>query len=197
MRARTTKPPSKRVRASKAPCNNSTRSRNPTRPNPLFHIRCLGGFEGDNVQLSGFRIQGPHMGSMDGDDNLEQGIRIESCTGVDISNMELSGWSGAAIYVIDQPEPPLQPTQHTPDAVKVHDNFIHHNQHNGGNGYGVEVNDGAQVTIERNVFDYNRHAIMAGSGPAGRSALATSRRIWSAWTITAAEIVDTRLRNTA
>jgi hypothetical protein len=59
-----------------------------TKPNPLFHIRCLGGFEGDNVQMSGFRIQGPHWGSMDGDDNLEQGIRITSCNGVDISNME-------------------------------------------------------------------------------------------------------------
>jgi hypothetical protein len=136
-----------------------------TKPNPLFHIRCLGGFEGDNVQISGFRIQGPHWGSMDGDDNLEQGIRIESCNGVDIGNMEFSGWSGTAIYVIDKPDAPLQPAQHTPDAVKIHDSFIHHNQHNGGNGYGVAVNDGAQVTVERNAFDYNRHAIKGGSGP--------------------------------
>jgi hypothetical protein len=64
---------------------------------------------------------------MDGDDNLEQGIRIESCNGVDIGNMEFSGWSGTAIYGIDKPDASLQPAQHTPAAVKIHDNFIHHN----------------------------------------------------------------------
>jgi hypothetical protein len=131
-----------------------------TRPNPLFHIRCGGGFEGDGVQLSGFRIQGPHWDSAEGDDNLEQGIKINGCKGVDISNMELSGWSGQAVYVIEA-APPLPPMQQTPDAVRIRDSFIHHNQHIGENGYGVAVADGAQATIERNVFDFNRHAIKA------------------------------------
>src|SRR5581483_8007938 len=64
------------------------------------------------------------------------------------------------------------------------DNYIHHNQHpastnciselfgdNHAAGYGVETADGAYVTIERNVFDFNRHAI-AGDGKTGTGYLA-------------------------
>ena len=53
----------------------------------------------------------------------------------------------------------------TPDAVKIHGNFIHHNQHQGKDGYGVAVNEGAYALIERNVFDFNRHAIKASPDP--------------------------------
>lgn len=75
--------------------------------------------------------------------------------------MEISGWSGQGIYVED----PLG-RQFNPDAVKIHDNFIHHNQHIGENGYGVDVSAGAYALIERNAFDFNRHAI-AASGMSG------------------------------
>jgi len=61
------------------------------------HVR--GNSHGDNARLTGFRTQGPHWDSVDGDDNLEIGLKVESCIGIDISNMELSGWSGAAIRV--------------------------------------------------------------------------------------------------
>ena len=47
----------------------------------------------------------------------------------------------------------------------IHDNFFHHNQHEGGEGYGVEVKHGAFATIARNVFDFNRHAISGGQEP--------------------------------
>jgi hypothetical protein len=106
-----------------------------TRPKPLFNIRCNGeNIFGDNVHIVGFRLQGPHWDTEDGDDNLEQGINVSSCVGVEIANMEISGWSGQGIYIED----PLT-RQFNPDAVKVHDNFIHHNQHVGENGYGVDV----------------------------------------------------------
>jgi len=50
-----------------------------------------------------------------------------------------------------------------PTTVRVRDNYIHHNQREGTEGYGVGVYNGAYVLIERNVFDFNRHAI-AGDG---------------------------------
>lgn len=139
-----------------------------TLPKPLFLVRCAdpGGIWGDNVKINGFRLQGPHYETMEGDENLERGIMIESCTGVDVSNMEISGFSGQAVYVSDS----LQ-RQVGPSAVRVHDNYIHNNQHEGGNGYGVDVASSAWVTIDRNVFDYNRHAI-AASGKEGTSYIA-------------------------
>jgi hypothetical protein len=72
--------------------------------------------------------------------------------------MELSGFSGAAVYITDYAGA-TQPS----NAVKVHDSFIHHNQHIGGDGYGVDASHGAWALVERNVFDFNRHAVTAGS----------------------------------
>ena len=51
------------------------------------------------------------------------------------------------------------------NAVWVHDNFIHHNQHYGELGYGVSVHESAYALIEKNVFDYNRHAIASQGTP--------------------------------
>jgi hypothetical protein len=132
-----------------------------SRPRPLLHIQCNGeNIFGDRARLSGFRIQGPHFDTEEGDDNLERALMITSCTGVEISNMEISGWSGQAIYISD----PAERISKFEDVKVVH-NFIHHNQHQGGNGYGVETTGGAMATIERNLFDFNRHAIAAGGGP--------------------------------
>jgi hypothetical protein len=50
-------------------------------------------------------------------------------------------------------------------AVRVHDNFVHHNQRYGSLGYGVVVKERAYALIARNVFDYNRHAIAAAGIP--------------------------------
>jgi hypothetical protein len=90
-------------------------------------------------------------------------LRSQCCfrrRNVEIDNNEISGWRGAAVQVLD-PRHVINPDNYT--TVWVHDNFIHHNRHYGREGYGVVVNEGAYVLIERNVFDYNRHAIAAGS----------------------------------
>jgi hypothetical protein len=130
-------------------------------PRPLFHIQCDGAtIFGDRARVSGFRLQGPHFDSEEGDDKLERGIQVTSCKGVEISNMEISGWSGQAIYISD-----AEGRISSFDDVKVVGNFIHHNQHDGGNGYGVETTEGGMASIERNVFDFNRHAIAAGGYP--------------------------------
>ncbi|TDR42014.1 hypothetical protein DFR29_10970 [Tahibacter aquaticus] len=140
--------------------NLGPRLRTSDRPRPLLLVRCYEGQSAEaNVRLEGFRLQGPHWNSESGDDNLERGIVVESCRNVEIHNMEISGWSGQGVYVADGLD-----NITSPDQVKVHDNFFHHNQHVGGNGYGVESTGGAQVLIERNLFDYNRHAIAAGGG---------------------------------
>ncbi len=55
-----------------------------------------------------------------------------------------------------------------PQTVRVHDNYIHHNQHWETQGYGVGIGYGAYALIEQNVFDYNRHAIASdGSDGSG------------------------------
>jgi hypothetical protein len=145
-----------------------------SQPHPLFDITCNGvtddgGIFGDNVRLTGFRLHGPHVDAPDGSDSLERGIMITACTGIEIANMELAGWSGQAVYVQDlAPDNPymISPRIDRPEDVHIHDNFFHHNQHNpGGNGYGIDVKVGARALIERNVFDFNRHAIAAGSEP--------------------------------
>lgn len=148
----------------RSPANPGPRLRTATRPRPLFHIRSLIDADlgndqifGDHVKISGFRLIGPHFESMGGDDNLERAIQITSARDVDISNMEIAGWSGQAVYVQDP-----ENAQSSFDDVRVHDSFLHHNQHDDGNGYGVESTAGARVRIERNLFDFNRHAIAAG-----------------------------------
>jgi hypothetical protein len=128
-----------------------------TRPNPLFSVA------GDNVRVSGVRIEGPDMG-VSGSDEKGCAIRVRSHREVEIDHNELSGWSSSAVAVEDD-EGRIDPILDQ-DSVHVHDNFIHHNQSEGRMGYGVVVGDGAYVLIERNVFDWNRHAI-AGDGSDG------------------------------
>ncbi len=122
-----------------------------TRPKPLFRIA------GDNVKIEGFRIHGPNFGL---DDDTPLGISINSHVGIEITDMELAGWSGAAITVQEDDAVPGRLTREHPEMVSIHDNFIHHNVHHGAEGYGVSVTHGAYALIERNVFDFNRHAIM-------------------------------------
>jgi hypothetical protein len=151
----------------RTPDNPGPRLYTTSKPKPLLHIRCKydDGIFGDNVKIEGFRLTGPHWDPVPGDENTERGITVNSCRNVEISNMEISGWSGQGIYVED----PMNYSSNFTD-VQIHDNFFHHNQHHDGNGYGVASTNGARVLIERNVFDFNRHAIAAGGadGPGGR-----------------------------
>jgi hypothetical protein len=49
----------------------------------------------------GFRLQGPKFETEQDGNAFPRGISIDSCLGVEIANMELSGWSGQAIYLKD------------------------------------------------------------------------------------------------
>jgi hypothetical protein len=150
-------------RVARNPRNPGPRLFTKERANPLFVL------DGDNIRVQGFRLQGPDLGLTDG---MAKGLSIDSKLGIEVSNMELSGWSFAAVYVEDPENRMLNP-----DAVKIHDNFIHHNQHSpGGLGYGIDVANSAYARIERNVFDFNRHAI-AGGGQEGTGYLANQNLV--------------------
>lgn len=131
---------------------------------PLFVIR------GDNVCISSFRLEGPTNYMAQGD-RKEKGIVIFPFGGaspirnIEISNMEIFHWSGEGIQVVDNVEQAERGRlfNTNPDAVRVRDNYFHHNRHGAGEGYGVESAGGAYVMIEQNVFDENRHAIAGGS----------------------------------
>jgi hypothetical protein len=131
---------------------------------PLFDI------EGDNVRVSGFRLEGPTPDIGSGE-NTERGIVIsplpdtQPIHSIEISNMEISRWSGAGVHVKDN----VQLAERgrlfntNPAAVHIKNNYFHHNRHDNSWGYGVDVADGAYALIEQNVFDENRHAIAGKS----------------------------------
>lgn len=130
----------------------------------LFDIR------GDHVVLSGFRLRGPtdFRGSGGRKDAAIRVVpfgehpRIES---IEISNMEIYYWSGAGVDVRDAPAKDSDRGRlvRNPLALRIRNNYIHHNRHDAGYGYGVNVGGGAYALIERNVFDENRHAISGDS----------------------------------
>jgi hypothetical protein len=125
-----------------------------TRPRILFTV------EGDRVRITGVRIRGPDMGAPSSGETVA--IISQSHVPLEIDHNELFGWRGEAIEILDD-QNRISTRDH---RVRVHDNYIHHNQHVGRLGYGVVVSNGAWVEIERNVFDWNRHAI-AGDGSNG------------------------------
>jgi hypothetical protein len=138
---------------------------NRTQSQPFLEI------SGDNVVISGFRLEGPTTGIAQGDDYKERGIYIKPTASIEpirhilISNMEIFHWSGQAIDVRDNTELVERGRLFNTNegAVRIRDNYIHHNRHGDGYGYGVEVAAGAYALIEQNVFDENRHAIAGGS----------------------------------
>jgi hypothetical protein len=147
----------------------------------------LFGIDGDNVLVSGFRLRGPTEGVGGTSNRLERGIMIRPAAcleypdnrclpdpirKIEISNMEIFHWSGAGIDIRDNNSlrdnnilKAVRGRLHNTieDAVRIKGNFIHSNQHDAGNGYGVEVASGAYALITQNVFDKNRHAIAGGS----------------------------------
>ena len=151
-------------------------------PGPLLYVRCIlnedlycgnapnilflihGGAGAGQVRFTGLRIAGPETWVAREIAPPSHGITIESALNVEIDNNEIYGWRSSAVRVSDQ----LGTICRFPDetcpvkndmTVRIHDNFIHHNQQDGTDGYGVEVVNTAFALIEKNVFDYNRHAI--------------------------------------
>jgi hypothetical protein len=126
----------------------------------------------DHVRISGLRLDGGEttdafsaVGQADAD-----AIDVISGNDIEIDHDEIYGWRGAAINVED---PLNRISLRNADTVRIHDNYLHHNQHptggllggGHGSGYGVETSNGAYALIEQNVFDYNRHDVASDGHP--------------------------------
>lgn len=143
----------------------------------------------DNVRISGFRLFGGDFGQQRTNDI---GIQVKRCLNIEISNMEIAGWGGQAIQVLDEGDDENQPANGPgqeqpnnlhgerigrPEQVRIFHNYIHHNQHprtledSHALGYGVDVHHGAWAQVYENVFDFNRHAIAAAGDTGGYEAL--------------------------
>jgi hypothetical protein len=121
----------------------------------------------NDVRISGLRIKGPDHGEepVDGEDlETSVGIYIRPTAEIDhieIDHNEIYGWWKNGIRVNDDHDRITFDEDTWP--IVIHDNFIHNNQEQDSAGYGVVIGTGAYALIDRNVFDYNRHAI-AGTG---------------------------------
>jgi hypothetical protein len=153
-------------------------------PNPLLQI------DGNNVRISGVRLEGPGAppdawrSSKTGE---TRGIKFIDKINIEIDHNEFYGWNTAAVEPtgVESPTGPgdqvwqMWTSKATADSsgihypaglepVNIHDNFFHDNfQGDPYDGYGV-VASGTHVLIERNVFNGFYHAIAAdgcsGSG---------------------------------
>jgi hypothetical protein len=113
---------------------------------PLFRT------SGEGVRFTGLRLRGPDpdIGATPYGTPLARAIDAYHADNLQVDHAELSGWSHAAI-MLDYAH-----------RAWIHHDSIHHNRRT-GLGYGVLLNHDATALIERNSFDYNRHAI-AGTG---------------------------------
>ena len=126
-----------------------------SRPEILFAVR------GDDVRISGLRIRGPDFGVPNASGN-KRAIASGSNVELEIDHNEISGFQGVGVELRDN-DGRIAPFGLP--RVRVHDNLIHHIRHVGKLGYGIAVKDGSFAWIERNVFDYNRHAIEGDGDP--------------------------------
>jgi hypothetical protein len=124
-----------------------------TYPKPLFEID-----RSDNVRITGIRLQGADGSVADEDSPDAIGVWINSSLNVEIDNNEVFGWHVSGISVHDEND--RIDRRNGKGAVRIHDNYVHNNQRI-GEGYGVEVSDGAYALVEKNTFCENRHSIAA------------------------------------
>jgi hypothetical protein len=107
---------------------------------------------GTNVRVTGLRFEGEQVaqgGTGAGESKYLVGVEAEFATNFIFDNNEGYGWSWAVVS-LDRSKNSL-----------VKNNYMHHNQA-AGEGYGVNIYAG-NSTVERNLFDYNRHDI-TGAG---------------------------------
>ena len=139
-------------------------------------IQSLFLIKGDSVRITGLRIQGPDSTTRfktfykKNENNKwvfdsKNYYSFPTSCGImsgysytEIDNCELSGWGHAAIFLV---------LTKKADTIcnnnYIHHNYIHHNQRS-GLGYGICL-DNAEVLIEGNIFDWDRHGITGTGRP--------------------------------
>jgi hypothetical protein len=121
---------------------------------------------GNNVRITGLRLEGPDKTTTAMDDKgVKYGIFLRQYGGLEVDNCEIWGWSSAGIYIYVMNTTLLAEGLASPEIganiANIHHNYIHHCQSD-GLGYGVVIGSGSAL-IKANIFDFTRHAI-ADSG---------------------------------
>ncbi len=113
---------------------------------------------GTGARFTGFRLEGHHHEyanpevAYDGNYEAHMNSGIRAGRNAIVDNNDISGWVHSGVWAED-------------DAL-VRDNDVHHHAWE-GYGYGVYVPAGDHMPlVEYNRFNYNRHSIAAGGGPA-------------------------------
>jgi hypothetical protein len=122
---------------------------------------------GNNVRVEGIHFRGPANGNRSSSQPFVSGIMIgqtvaanpqdQSGFGVVIADNEFEEWTKSGVQVASN-VPSIGKERAA--LTRVERNYIHNNARDGG-GHGVGVSYGSYVTIEGNVFDFNRHAVEA------------------------------------
>jgi hypothetical protein len=112
----------------------------------------------DGARVTGLRFRGPSGSTEAQHAEVALTIADAAITRVQVDRNEFYHWTRAGVFIEEAGDP-----QH-PENVRITRNYFHHNQA-AGNGYGVNVRKGAYPLIDRNTFDYNRHAISCDGRP--------------------------------
>lgn len=144
---------------------------------PLFYT------DGENIRISGLRIQGPDS-SIVNDREINKMVANKEAIGekvdvtklnptyavpnssflhvyygnVEVENCEIYNWSYAGVFVRKN------------GSATIHHCYIHHNRRT-GLGYGIALDEG-HAEVKANIFNFNRHAV-AGTGVRGTSYVAS------------------------
>jgi hypothetical protein len=133
--------------------------------------------KGNNVQVKGLRFRGP-SGSSEADQLTTKGIYFnigsivktlskDTPLSLLIEGNEFYQWTHAAVFIENRVrafDDGLKIIdKDTADRIRITNNYFHHNQRQ-DTGYGIEIAGYTYVYIDRNTFDYNRHAIASTGG---------------------------------
>ncbi len=109
---------------------------------------------GNNVRITGLRLQGPdpEVGDRLNDHSYHRlitSLQLQH-NNAEVDNCEIYGWSRSGIQVTS--------TVSSDYPAYIHHNHIHHNR-GAGLGYGIVMSGNSDVIIEANYFNYCRHYI--------------------------------------
>ncbi|MCK5661733.1 MAG: hypothetical protein KAH86_10250, partial [Methanosarcinales archaeon] len=112
---------------------------------------------GEGIRITGLRIDGRDYNMEGAGGSWSKGIF--SKYNIEVDNNELFGFSHAAVNL---------KSAFVGSDSHIHHNYIHHNTQT-GLGYGVAIDtplhENADVMIEANLFDWNRHSIASSGRP--------------------------------
>jgi hypothetical protein len=121
---------------------------------------------GTNVRITGLRIRGPsrdpggHQPSLAGIVGHDEFVTV-------LDHNDMSDWTRASVDLYSAHGEPTSciPLPDRPHNVRIARSFLHHNEQQIADGYGVASGWGANPLIDGNLFLMNRHSVTGdGSG---------------------------------